>query len=172
MDNEKIEKQIHDFAVIMYQAGYEDGHKDIIEMDTAYVDAWYERGLNDAWECAKKIHLSVLDDGLNYVQLNEIFGSAMTDQIFTENSASDAIAKIKKYEEKSKRPKQTCLNCDNRENCCQGFTEVEIPCSDWKEREDKNIAHLKQELTLFCNDEGCNIDQLIEALNQMKGDKQ
>lgn len=66
----------------------------------AKVKEAYDNGLNDAWECSKKI---VTDKGLNYEELAEIFGYTSMDTIFGNFSASEAIAKIKEYENRSKK---------------------------------------------------------------------
>lgn len=60
----------------------------------------YERGLNDAWECAKKIATS---DGLQPDELETIFDHRGIDPIFECFSASEAIAKVKEYEDRQKK---------------------------------------------------------------------
>lgn len=54
----------------------------------------YEWGLYDAWETARKI----VYDGLRYEAIVKIFGTANLETIFTENTAAEAIKKIRKYE--------------------------------------------------------------------------
>ena len=81
----------------IYNRGYEDGYKDGREniIDT------YDAGLDDAWECARKICTNwCISDAC----LAEIFGKGHTiDDIMRLNSASEAIAKIKEWEEKKKQ---------------------------------------------------------------------
>lgn len=57
----------------------------------------YQKGLNDAWEAARKICTNwVLSDSV----LSEIFGMDKTiDDIMKENTASEVIAKIQAYEQ-------------------------------------------------------------------------
>lgn len=76
-----------------YIKGYEAAKQDIVAVGNK---SEYERGLNDAWECAKKIATS---DGLEYDDLEQIFGYRGYDLIFGNFSASEAIARIKEYEE-------------------------------------------------------------------------
>lgn len=86
-----------------YQQGYEDGKKASCDCKDN-MESEYNRGLNDAWEAAKKIH----DCQIPY----EVFGLDKTGNGFTyasplnwgENmSAPEAIAKIKEYEEQQKQ---------------------------------------------------------------------
>lgn len=62
----------------------------------------YEEGLKDAWEAARKIAASVLKGGLSGEELIDIFNSATFGGIFAENTAAEAISKIKAYEEQKK----------------------------------------------------------------------
>lgn len=85
-----------------YDRGYKQGFKDgKSEVKTST----YTRGLNDAWEAARKIMLSKSSGGLGYEVALKIFQQA--DITGTEHfdilrtySASEAVAKIKEYEEK------------------------------------------------------------------------
>ena len=84
-----------------YQRGYKEAY------DTAYADAeeihesgkraMYQKGLKDAWEAARKICTNwVLSDSL----LSKIFGIDKTiDDVMKENTASEAIEKIRAYEQ-------------------------------------------------------------------------
>ena len=85
-----------------YDRGYKQGFKDgKLEVKTST----YTKGLNDAWEAARKIMLCKSKGGLGYEVALKIFQQA--DITGTEHfdilrtySASEAIAKIKEYEEK------------------------------------------------------------------------
>lgn len=86
-----------------YDKGYKSGLNDGNINDgtfAAKIKEAYNNGLNDAWECAKKI---ATDTGLNYEELGEIFGYTSMDTILTRFSASEAIDRIKKYEDKQKK---------------------------------------------------------------------
>ena len=81
-----------------YARGYNAGTNHGIEITEAKD---YEQGLNDAWECARKIVRGNYDDLFsNYKE--PIHAIRALD-------ASDAIAKIKEYEEK--QTKKSCDNC-------------------------------------------------------------
>lgn len=88
-----------------YDFGYEDGKADTPFTDTEEAEKTaYERGLNDAWDAARKIaqtyaHFTCYD-------LNKIFGdrdSVGRKMIFEEYTPQDAIRKIKEYENKQKQ---------------------------------------------------------------------
>lgn len=74
-----------------YKQGVQDGKEEVW-------NARYLKGLNDAWDAAREICTNwVLSDKA----LSDIFGEGKTiDDIMRDYSASEAIARIKEYEEK------------------------------------------------------------------------
>lgn len=82
-----------------YKQGVNDGSLDV----KMRVEGVYEKGLNDAWECAKKIACDKSQNGYSLYTLREIFGTASLCGIFWNFSASEAVSKIKEYEEKQKQ---------------------------------------------------------------------
>ena len=101
MNNTSYEREICINAISSaYKKGYEEGYDHGNQL--APVD-FYERGLNDAWECARKIGTEIKDGGIDIYTLKEIFGKeATTVSIFRDYSAKEAIAKINTYEDKQK----------------------------------------------------------------------
>ena len=93
----EIEQQIKNFAEKMYQAGYADSN------NTNLIDEAYQEGLNDAWECFKKLVYPVKDGGFSTERLCEIFGTSLPSHIIRDFSPSEAIQKIKDYEERKKQ---------------------------------------------------------------------
>lgn len=83
----------------------EDGLSRLEELNSDYInehfgdlqDTAYQRGLNDAWEAAKKIQC---DEKLDWGTLIHMFNRDSFTGIFRDFSASEAIAKLKAYEEK------------------------------------------------------------------------
>ena len=63
-------------------------------------DEAYQAGLNDAWEAARKIVVDTDHGGLALGTLSGIFGTQSYSYIMRENTAQDAIAKLKAYEDK------------------------------------------------------------------------
>ena len=76
-----------------YKDGYETGRNEATTLE-------YQRGLGDAWEAAKKICTNrMISDRV----LAEIFGQCKDiDTIMHENTAQEAINKLKAYEEQQK----------------------------------------------------------------------
>ena len=64
------------------------------------IEEAYQRGLNDAWEAARKIRLNANEGGLSTDALTIIFGNKTINQIFKELSASEVTEKIRQYEQK------------------------------------------------------------------------
>lgn len=62
-------------------------------------DTAYQKGLNDAWEAARKI---VCDEELDWNTLLHIFNRSNFEGIFGDFSPSEAIDKLKSYKEKQK----------------------------------------------------------------------
>ena len=80
-----------------YQRGYENGfvagHLKAEKSGQSFYEDGYQCGLNDAWECARKI--SHMDSKTR----DEIFDRVITSNIVDENTASEAIEKIRQYEQ-------------------------------------------------------------------------
>ena len=66
------------------------------------IDKAYARGLDDAWDAARKICVSEPNGGLSHDELVSIFGTCSFNKISKYNAASEAIAKIRQYEEQKK----------------------------------------------------------------------
>lgn len=83
-----------------YQRGVEDGAKSVEnwnnEEKKLRMDEAYQRGLEDAWEAARKI---VCDDSFDWNTLMRIFDSRSFEVIFGNFSASEAVARLRAYEE-------------------------------------------------------------------------
>lgn len=62
----------------------------------------YDKGLADAWEAARKITCEVKYGGFTREEIREIFGETYASDIMVKFTASEAIAKIKEYEEQQK----------------------------------------------------------------------
>lgn len=85
--NKEVKQQIHELAEQIYKEGYNDGYDD----KGSNLQEMYEKGLNEAWECAKKIISRDID-------VEDIFGDVPLMFLFRKHTASEAIAKIKEWE--------------------------------------------------------------------------
>ena len=81
----------------------------------------YQRGLDDAWEAARKIVLSPDEGGTSLPDLFAMFGNGSMQRVFRNYSASEAIAKLKDYEEKACTEGIMCAHewCVSDQQCCQ-----------------------------------------------------
>jgi hypothetical protein len=104
---ERAIKMMEKVFIECYREGFDDGYKDgsIIEQSNAVTTKEevakmeYERGLNDTWECIKKLYTMYTKGDITKI-FNASFGS-----ILKNYSAQECIAKIKKYEEKEQKIK-------------------------------------------------------------------
>ena len=65
-------------------------------------DAYYEKGLDDAWEVARKISLAKIDGGFSWESMNNMFGTDSPSKIYKTFTASEAIEKIRQYEQEKR----------------------------------------------------------------------
>ena len=61
-------------------------------------DEAYQAGMDKAWEIARRIMLNCEDGGIDGDGLRKMFGTANTYTIIKDNTASEAVAKIKAYD--------------------------------------------------------------------------
>lgn len=113
---EKIEEfagQFKEQMASLYKQGYKDGSTIYGESSlgaTLAEKKGYAHGLSDAWECAKRIACYRLDGGLAEDELLTIFNTQFISQIFGMFSVSEAIAKIKEYDEQKNSDCSWCVN--------------------------------------------------------------
>jgi hypothetical protein len=172
----EIEKQIHQFAEMMYKTGYEDGQ--------AWVDGkMYTKGLNNAWECAKKIrHMDIPTLNKVFDDLRHGIQEKGHEAVFENYEPFKAIAKIKEYEEiKEYEDKHKCKEC-KWDEFRDAQSPVGTPCDSCFEG--KNFSQKAPSVARFCsklNDvcpyiiecEDCEVHCSIErAKNKLKGDKE
>lgn len=89
-----------------YKSGYEDAKSELgqnaVDLAHEESDRAYQQGLQDAWEAAKKLVLQPNEGGLSFETIYKIFDKP--EFLVLENvSASEAISKIKEYEEQQKQ---------------------------------------------------------------------
>ena len=91
-----------------YDKGYHDGYfvgdeswKDIVHEKE---EEFYQKGLSDAWEAARKILFNPDDGGMSAVDVNEVFGESSW-TVMKDFSAAEVVAKIKEYEDSKQKIK-------------------------------------------------------------------
>lgn len=82
-----------------YKQGYEDGRNNTEYM----VSSAYKHGMEESWEAARKLMISSSEGGLEPDIIAEIFDGLSYYMVLKDVSASEAVAKIKEYEEQQKQ---------------------------------------------------------------------
>ena len=86
----------------------EEGLSRLDELNSDYInehfgdlqDTAYQKGLDEAWKAARRISVIELNGGLAGKELMKIYGTMDIHKIYDDNTASEAIAKMKAYEKK------------------------------------------------------------------------
>ena len=78
-----------------YQKGYETGYKDGYHEPGKNQQEAYQRGLNDAWECMKKITHIVTDQGT----MIDMFGCRTFGALLEQYTPGECIEKIQQYKQ-------------------------------------------------------------------------
>ena len=99
--------KVMDHAIKAYRQGYEDGQKEklanaMIHNHEVAEKTAYEQGLNDSWECARKMCL--MSSAEERLRAFDVSGSHLA--ILSDLTASKAIEKLKAFEQKQK-----CKEC-------------------------------------------------------------
>ena len=182
-----IEREIRELCDKRYRDGVSDGFDD--GYNQGYFDAKgtnddgiREQGRKDAWECAKKIY------SLSAGEIINIFGGCST---WVNYSASEAIAKVKEYEDRQKweeewnrkqaeqlcnkveenEEKRSCSNCGQpREgalNQCIPFTKgaCYYGHTAWIPKRAK-YKYAFEDGHKFCTDNLPNEEQLIKLVRE------
>lgn len=117
-----IENRVKDVYNHGFSDGYEEGKSEaklietIDNMNRQYRSG-HSKGLEEAWECAKKI---LFDSSLPRDILTEL-GADSFSGVIQNCSASEAIEKIKEYEERQKQSEKSCKNCQHGINGMLNF---------------------------------------------------
>ena len=101
--NANAVKIADDKAHEAYQKGYENGfiagHLKAEKSGQSFYEDGYQRGLNDAWEAARKVV------ALSTVDRRKVFGSEYMYSILENHTASEAIEKIRQYKQEQEEIK-------------------------------------------------------------------
>lgn len=128
------------------QRGYNKGYADKTNNDEVCNELAkdiYQRGLNDAWEAARKIVLNPNEGGITVTDLFAIFGERSVQSAFKYCSASEAIAKLKAYEEKQKVDEKPLMSLDEAADILREFAKDFGEYGVWKIEDDVLITALK-----------------------------
>lgn len=73
---------------------------------TEDVEEAYNRGLNDAWELARKMTYLPSEGGYEYKEMVAIFGRSCVNDVFKGFTCVEAMDRVKKYEEQQKKKEE------------------------------------------------------------------
>lgn len=91
-------------------------------------------GVNEAWECARKVCLDVCDGGFTPEELEAIFGDKSFRNILRDNTGYEAVTKLKRYQDKQSA--RHCSACKhNGDDTVDGFRSGCSGCKDFSKYE-------------------------------------
>jgi len=115
LNSDYINEHFGELQDTAYQKGLEEGkkqakvqaHLDVCHDIERVAHGNYQKGLEDAWEAARKIFGYEIDGGIPIDEIGSVFGYSenatfCTADIFRHNTVSETIEKLKAYEEKQK----------------------------------------------------------------------
>lgn len=129
----------------------------------------YEDGLNEAWECAKKIEAPTVEGGLSGQELAQIFKDGATlYKVFKNYSAREAVTRIKEYEEEQKKAAEIKIGDEVTDNDgWNGVVTCISPDGEYLVVTLQDGSALRWEKEHF-KKTGRHFPQIVEILNQMQ----
>ena len=104
LNSDYINEHFGELQETAYQRGLEEGKKATWELVADASNAEYQKGLNDAWECARKIADMWTridnDELLAIFGITERIGHSAIKSLFGKQTANEAMLELKAYEEK------------------------------------------------------------------------
>ena len=92
---EGMKKQAQELIEQAYNRGFKAGQENALAVNS---NKFVEQGRNEAWEAARKFYLPIKDGGLFAEEIREIFGVESFATILKEFSASEAVERLRVYE--------------------------------------------------------------------------
>lgn len=152
-----------------YDQGYGDGMKASCDCK-GNMESEYNRGLNDAWEAARKLAVSSKEGGLDTETIVKIFDGLTYYAVFEAVSASEAVAKIKEYEQQKQDPEikvgDEVVIDDSIGIVTRAFSGA-VTC--YVMRKDGSSG---EEDRNDCKTTGRHFDQIAEVLTEMRGESE
>lgn len=114
-----IRRQEQELIDQAYERGFKAGKEAFVTDEAKVVNEAYQKGLDDAWEVARKITC------MWYSEQFDVFNEHEAVNIFGCNTASEAIAKIKAYEEQ-KKAEEECIKIGDEVVGTYGFRGIVV----------------------------------------------
>ena len=102
LDSDYVNEYFGELQDEAHAQGFREGAEDALKWSKASADEFYQQGLNDAWELAKRIASSEENGGIDIATQTDIFGVYMVGVILREHTYQEALAKIEAYENAKK----------------------------------------------------------------------
>ena len=143
-------KVLRDAANNIYNRGYKACNVNA----TKFAQKRYEKGLEDIWNCARKIH------NMNYQELNEVFPESPHDKIFNNYSAREAMQKVKEYEELQKQTEKHCDDCKYRNHIMACSERACFAHDKWEsnQKQDEKCEKCTKGISAECVVDGCEFE--------------
>lgn len=134
-----------------------------------FQDAAYQKGLEDAWEVAQKLALNKTDGGMSNEKMRDIFGFQAVYDIFKNHTASEALEKIREYEEKQKTKDEIKVG---DEICRKDRADCKVVVTGINTDNSYDCINWQGTSYTFARDEvirtGSHFPQIAEVLERMK----
>ena len=114
-NNDDLKLKVEQLIDEAYIRGHEDGkkiHEKVRNDDMGY---GYQRGLEDAWEWARKIMIYEYPNGISDEQFHKIFDTVNKAYVLKHLTAQEAMQKIKDYERRQKWAEQAKRGKEHRD---------------------------------------------------------
>jgi len=159
-----------------YDRGYKQGFKDGNFNKEFFCNMNFKHGINkgldDAWELLRKLRHPSYEDTYSDDEKRDIFGYVSADSILTNLSASEAIAKIKEFEEKQKLKADDEIKVGDEVMVDERhFVVIGIENGEWRHLwcMDNGLTYSSIS-THDMKKTGKHFDQIAEVLEQLKGE--
>lgn len=171
-----IARGIVNSVQLAYERGVKDGEerreakalKNIAEYSQSRFQDGYERGLNDAWEVARRIENTPANGGLTYEQTSEMFGKYLSAcGIFNQFGVHEVLEKLKAWDDK-----QNVITVGDEVEDGAGIKSVVIAVNE-KQASLLNLDYTHVQLMPLddLHKTGRHFDEVTDLLEKLKGEK-
>ena len=171
---------LHGHITELFENGYDQGYEDGKNASCEYnMECEYIRGLNEAWEAAKKL-VHPVNGGYTGAEKKIIFDNSTSDSILLNYTASEAIAKIKAYEKQQKQDAEQKQDTEIKvgdevitEFGYKGVVITNVPCKDgnicvWS----PTCTHVQMYPIKNLTKTGRHFPQIAEVMTELRGESE
>lgn len=133
-------------------------------------DEEYQRGLNDAWEAARKIAGAPSLGGLTTHEVMELFGTSLATEVMYMVTVDQAIEKLRTYEAEEKAEEEIKVGDEVETNYTGNVIIAGKPKDGWYVTIAKNFARYSIHESRIIKKTGRHFPQVAELLDAMEED--